>query len=269
MTNQTTDNPLLTALKARLPGETFRLPSQGLFYDNGELSDDVKNGEVHVFPLTALDEILLKTPDKLMSGNAIVEVFSRCVPQIKKPMELLAKDIDYLLMCLRLISYGETVDITYTHTCEGAKERTYTVELRPLISRTKPIDPTSVGSSNTIMLPSQQTVVIRPPLYGSIMRLYIGTFEMQRMSEDEQFKAGQEQLLDIVTDTIQSVDGIKDRAQIREWIRALPAGWMEDISNATHAISEWGPSSSWSTTCKDCGEEITIDIPLNPIAFFS
>ena len=56
---------------------------------------------------------------------------------------------------------------------------------------------------------------------------------------------------------------------IREWIRELPAGWLDQISTATQAFSTWGPSSAWTTTCKDCGKEITIEIPLNPIAFFS
>lgn len=264
-----TVNPLVTALKARLPGETFRLPSQGLFYTNGELSEDVKDGEVHVFPLTALDEILLKTPDKLMSGTAITEVFSRCVPQIKKPMELLSKDVDYLLMCLRLISYGETVDVVYTHDCEGAKERTYSVELRPLVAKTRPVDPTTIGTNYTLTLPSNQVVILRPPVYGSVLNLYLTSFEMQRMSSEEQFKVGQEQLLSIVADTISTVDGYSDRNMIREWIRELPAGWLDQISTATQAFSTWGPSSAWTTTCKDCGKEITIEIPLNPIAFFS
>ncbi len=270
MTDQTqTANPLITALKARLPGETFRLPSQGLFYTDGELSEDVKDGEVHVFPLTALDEILLKTPDKLMSGTAITEVFARCVPQVKKPMALLSKDIDYLLMCLRLISYGETVDIIYTHDCEGAKERTYSVELRPLVAKTKPIDPTTIGTNYVITLPSDQQVTLRPPLYGSVLNLYLTSFEMQRMSSEDHFKAGQEQLLNIVTDTISSVDGHSDRAMIREWVRELPAGWLDQISSATQTFSTWGPSTQWTTTCKDCGAEMTIEVPLNPIAFFS
>lgn len=264
-----TQNPLITTLKARLPGETFRLPSQGLFYQNGELSEDVKDGEVHVFPLTALDEILLKTPDKLMSGTAITEVFARCIPQVKKPMALLSKDIDYLLMCLRLISYGETIDIIYTHDCEDAKERNYSVELRPLVSKAKPIDPTTIGVNYTVTLPSNQVVSLRPPLYGSVLNLYLTSFEMQRMSSEDQFNAGKEQLLDIVTDTIASVDGYADRAMIREWIRELPAGWLDQISTATQTFSTWGPSSKWTTTCKDCGKEITIEIPLNPIAFFS
>ena len=93
-TEQPRSNPLLERI--RIPGETFTLPSQGIFYKNGELDDDSKNGEVYIYPMVTYDEIVLKTPDKLFSGEAITEVFQRCVPQIKKPMELLAKDVDFI-----------------------------------------------------------------------------------------------------------------------------------------------------------------------------
>ena len=262
-------NPLLQVLKARIPGETFRLPSSGLFYHNGELDEGVTNGELHVFPLTALDEIILKTPDKLLSGKAIIEVFSRCIPQIKKPMELLSKDVDYLLMCLRLISYGETLGITYKHSCENATERSYDVELRPLIAKSKPVDPTAIGTKYTIKMPSEQVVELRPSLYGGILSLYLSNFEASRLSEDEQYRYSQNQLLTIVSDTVVSVDGITNRDQIREWITQIPAGWMTQLGEVMHEMSDWGPSSEWTTICKDCGEEITIEIPLNPVAFFS
>lgn len=262
-------NPLLQTLKARIPGETFRLPSQGVFYTSGELSDDVKNGEIHVFPLTAIDEIVLKTPDKLLSGKAVDEVFARCIPQVKKPLQLLSKDVDYLLMCLRLISYGESIEVTYTHTCENAKRRNYDVALRPLISQARPIDPTSLGSKYTVKMQSDQVVELRPPLYGSILRLYLSNFEAAKLTEDEQLVETQEQMLNIITDSIISVDGHTEHEMIKEWIKAIPAGWMGQLGEVMQELSDWGPSSMWSTKCKDCGEDIVIDIPLNPVAFFS
>jgi len=88
-------NPLLT--RVEMPGSTFQLPSRGLFYDNGELRDDVEMGEVHVHPMSAFDEILMKTPDALFSGEAVHKVFLRCIPQVLQPVELLAKDVDFLL----------------------------------------------------------------------------------------------------------------------------------------------------------------------------
>ena len=116
MSDTTTNiNPLLA--RVNLPGETFKLPSGGILYDDDEISSDVKDGELHVLPMTTYDEILLRTPDLLFSGDAIKQVFNRCVPQVTNPMLLFAKDVDFLLLCLRKVTYGDEMEVPYTHTC--------------------------------------------------------------------------------------------------------------------------------------------------------
>ena len=82
------ENALLNKIK--LPGKRFRLPSLGLFYNDGELDDSVENGEIEVFSMTALDEISLRSPEFLFSGEAIERVFKRCIPEVKKALRLLA-----------------------------------------------------------------------------------------------------------------------------------------------------------------------------------
>jgi hypothetical protein len=47
------ENPLLA--KVQMPGKRFRLPSRGLFYNNGELADTVADGEIEVFAMTTVD----------------------------------------------------------------------------------------------------------------------------------------------------------------------------------------------------------------------
>ena len=56
-------NPLLERIK--LPGDSFALPSGGLFYGEGVLDPSVSNAEIHVHPMTTLDEITMKSPDLL------------------------------------------------------------------------------------------------------------------------------------------------------------------------------------------------------------
>ena len=111
------DNPLLK--KAVIPGKRFRLPSRGLFYTNGELDDSVHDGEVEVFSMATVDEITLRTPEFLFTGEAIEKVFNRCIPEIKQPLKLLSQDVDYLLTCLRIVSYGDILPInTRCSVCE-------------------------------------------------------------------------------------------------------------------------------------------------------
>ena len=80
-------NPLLQ--RVRMPGQRFTLPSGGLFYNNGELDPSCVNGELEVQPMTMVDDLVLKTPDKILNGDGMVEVIQRCVPQVLKPWELL------------------------------------------------------------------------------------------------------------------------------------------------------------------------------------
>lgn len=115
------DNPLLK--KIQLPGKRFRLPSRGLFYTDGEIAETVKDGELEIFSMTTIDEVTLRSPEFLFSGEAIERVFKRCIPDVKKPLKLLSKDVDFLLACLRIVSYGSVYNInTRCPECEALQQ---------------------------------------------------------------------------------------------------------------------------------------------------
>lgn len=256
-------NPLLARLQ--IPGETFRLPSQGLFYTNGELSDEVKNGEVHVYPMTAYDEIVFKTPDMLLSGKAVDEVFKRCIPQVLQPKNLLSKDIDYLITCLRVITYGPTITLTYTHSCENAKQREYEVSLQDILRKAKAIDPTALASTYTTTLDNGQVVQLKPTTFNTILELN----QNLGKEDDNAITAVRDNMLKILVDMIEQVDGIKDKALISEWVAALPAGWIRFLSEAIDKVSDWGVEFKADAVCKDCNQPITMPFSANPVSFFS
>ena len=130
--NQT--NPLLA--KIQLPGKIFQLPSKGFFYDK-ELMSSVSDAEVHVHAMTALDEISMKNPDMLFSGKALEDVCKSSVPDIASPIDLLAKDVDALLIFLRIVSYGQYFDVEFQHNCENSKLNTYTFDLEKIVQNIK------------------------------------------------------------------------------------------------------------------------------------
>jgi hypothetical protein len=256
-------NPLLDRI--RLPGETFKLPSLALFYKNGELDDSVVDGEIHVFPMTTIDEIILKTPDRLLDGKAIYEVFSRCIPQVKNAGALLSKDVDYLLACLRLVTYGPEMEINFTHTCENAKENSYMVAIRPLLQKAKPIDPTTVGSSFKHILPNGQVVKFRPPLFASVIQLSQAIdFAPSDISSEEYGKL----VIRTLANMIESVDEITDPELIFDWLVALSSGWVRGISDAVKDVSDWGVNFKTPLVCKDCGKPVEVEISTNPLTFF-
>lgn len=252
-------NPLLD--RARLPGQTFGLPSKGIFYTNGELSPGIKDGEVHVYPMTALDEIIIRSPDKLYSGDAIVEVFNRCIPDILKPKELFAKDIDFLMVCLRKVSYGDEFEIKYTHDCENAKEHSYIIPMDPFIRNAKVLDPTTVQGKFTIELDNEQKVRLHPIKYKDVL-------DIVQASDSESTEDTQDRVIQTLLGIIESVDDITDKGMIKEWINAIPVGWAHKISDAIDDTSDWGPAFTYTITCKDCGKEVKIDAPMNPVSFF-
>ena len=256
-----TINPLME--KIRMPGQTYQIPSQGLFYNNGELDDTVENGEVHVYPMTTIDEIVIRTPDMLFSGDSIEQVFRRCIPSVLKPKELFAKDVDFLMVCLRQVSYGEQFEVSHTHDCKDAKSNDYMIMMKQFITNTKQIDPTTIQQVFHVPLDNGQVVDLLPIKYTNLIKI------MQVFEEDITPEMQQDRMIDTLSSIIKTVDGISDKPMIEEWLAGIPIKWAKQLSNAIDATTDWGPDFTTKVKCKDCGKQMEITIPMNPVSFFT
>lgn len=256
-------NPLMSAIK--LPGRIFQLPSRGIFYKNGELADDVKNGEVHVMPMSALAEIHMKNPDQLFSGHAIETVFQECVVGINKPGSLLSKDVDAVMMFLRTVTYGPTYEFTAVHNCEHAKNHSYIADVDTCINETKMIDPTIIESLYKIELPSGQVVRLEPSRYSQVIELLKANEGKEKITVDD-MKAN---LIMMLTSVVVRVDDVTDPKHIKEWLSKIPSPWVNRIAEKIESINDWGPVMRWSGKCRDCNEEFEIELPINPVSFFT
>ena len=103
------NNPLETYF--RQPSIYITLPSGGTFWPEGSI-DMGDNNEIAVYPMTARDEIIMKTPDALLSGKSTVEVIKSCCPQIKDPWMMPTLDLDTVLIAIRIASYGEQMAVS-------------------------------------------------------------------------------------------------------------------------------------------------------------
>jgi len=258
-------NPLISAL--RIPGETFRLPSQGLFYEEGVFDESVKNGEIEIYPMTTIDEIIISTPDKLLSGKAISEIFQHCIPQIKNAYKLLAKDVDYLMVCLRMVSFGQFMEVVYTHNCKNAKEHTYNVDLQAMIRAAKSIDPTLFTQEYTCTISNGQKVTLKPMAYGELIELYQNTMVQKTDTTDE--LEAEKMIVDTLVSVIKDVNGVTEKEFIREWARKISLGQKKQIQEAMHAVSEWGVDMKSPQICKDCKKEVELRVSANPVNFFT
>ena len=258
---EATSNPLMTKLK--LPGRTFQLPSRAALYRNGEVSN--QEGEIHVHALSAIAEISLKNPDLLFNGKAIEQVFAECVPEIKKATELYGRDIDAIMYYLRLVTYGPQFQINVKHTCDNAKEHSYLVDLEAQIQKMRQLDPTTAAEKFTATMPNGQVVKVHPIKFSHMIHLFQMNVGKTEFTPEDQKK----NLVYNLTNVIESVDDITDKGLIEEWVRATSTPYQNRITEAIERTNEWGPVNTVDLKCKDCNEQVTVELPLNPISFFT
>jgi len=256
-------NTLLANIK--LPGRMFQLPSRGCIYHNGELDASVKNGELHIYPMSTMAEISIKNPDMLFNGTAFQEVFAECVPGVLKPLELAARDIDAIMYFLRVVTYGPHFVIEVAHTCSEAKNHSYIVNLDNQIAEMRFLDPTTPERDWKTILPNGQKVKVGPIRYVHLIELFQANLNKAEYTVDDLKKNAILNLANL----IQEVDGITDKSQITEWVKSIPSPWANRIAETSELTNTWGTSSIVNVGCKDCGETMKVELPLNPVAFFT
>ena len=266
-------NPLLQSIK--LPGDTVRIPSRGAFYTGNELASHVKNGEVHVYPMRAIDEITMRSPDKLLSGDAVREVFAHCIPDIITVDQLFAKDVDFLMIALRRVTYGAEYEFNHVHDCEDAQKHSYVVDINQFMSATHELDPVHFNSLHNYVVPGTgQIVQFQPLRYSDIIAIMDASVENTTTERKPSLmpttdKYGKERkFFQSLLATINNVDGISDKDNIVEWLSNLPAPEVRRLIEQLDKLQEWGPKYDTTIKCKDCGADVEISVPVNPLHFF-
>lgn len=257
-------NSLLQKLKV-IPPEIYRIPSGSLLYTNDEIDAGVVNGEIEFYTYSALDELDLKSPDLLLDGRAITRVVSRCAPAIHKPLELFSKDLDFVMLALHKVSYGDEFQISQEHNCENAKEHSYVVSLSSVMAQTKSIDPTTLSKLYSIKLGTGATsynVNLRPLRAKHALDL-IQSYDKQETEEERR-----KNLFAVFMFSISDVDGVTDVESVLEWLQQIPIKWIEQINKRIEEISNWGVPHTAEVICKDCNQPMRVNVNVNPLTFF-
>ena len=164
-------NPLSAYFRA--PKLYTQIPSGGKYYtpDIVEMPD---TGELPVFAMTSKDEMIMKNPDALLNGEAVVQVIQSCIPNIKNAWAVPSIDIDAILIAIRLATYGEIMEMSIT--VPGIEEeRSFELDLRTLLDTL-----TSQQFENLIQMDGY-TVEIAPLTYKEFTETAMKTFEEQRL----------------------------------------------------------------------------------------
>ena len=114
------ENPLI--MYNRRPPTYVSLPSGGKHYAiPPKLTVD---GELAVYPLTAKQELLLKSPDSLLNGESMFQVLKHVAPDIQDPYQVPLCDLEAILIAMRLVSYGPSLDVDLS--CPRCKQNNVT-----------------------------------------------------------------------------------------------------------------------------------------------
>jgi len=272
------DDPL--AKYYRVPGVHVRLPSNGAFMPPGSVKFTI-NSEVPVYPMRAADELLLKSPDALMSGFAIEELLKSCVPAIKMPRLVSGADLDVLLLAIRTATYGEMLELEpRCPTCGVVTE--IQVNMGTIVATTTPIP-----AENPVRLSDEIVVFLRPYNMENVTRMGMISFEesrkVQAVEEAESDKrmlqlnqsmqrvvtAGLDALASCVQRIIIKEGEVYDPVAIRRFIDNISKGWTDKMQAKLDELNGLGMNKRYPVTCSGCGQEWQPEIEFNPSTFFA
>lgn len=243
-------NPLSSIM--RQPKIYIRLPSQGNYWAEDSLDASV-TGEYPVFSMTAKDELLLKIPDALMNGQAIVDVIQHCMPNIKNAWEVPNIDLDVILIAIRIATYGEKMKIPLIY--EGKEfDQEYELDLRYLMAQLSE----QITWDDTVKIDDSLILHVKPIPYKEITKTSIQTFETQRilqladdksLSDDEKsriFKDAFKKLNDLTVGIInrtvfkiESVQGVIDNLEfIQEFMENADKEIFDRVRNHIEKLKD-------------------------------
>ena len=166
------NNPLVNFM--RQPKIYINLPSGGEYWAPGSI-ELTETGEFPVFSMTARDELMFKTPDALMNGQAIVDVIQSCMPNVKNAWACPTIDLDTILIAIRLATYGEKMPFKHKVPVID-EELEYEIDLRMLLDqqqRNQWVD--------QIMITPELVIYVRPLTYKHLTQTNLKSFETNRI----------------------------------------------------------------------------------------
>ena len=279
-----TNNPLAGFFRS--PKLYTKIPSLGRFYTE-DVVDMPDNGELAIYPMTAKDEVIMKNPDALLNGEAVVQVILSCVPQVKQPRKMISNDIEALLVAIQGASRGDDVDVMAKCPVCGEECKAIASVESALETMTLLEDTYSFKTAQGL------EIVLRPFSYESTIKAGITNFKSTRSlqsvaeisDELEQLKAFNESFtyiaamnFELIVDSVASISGLDpstgeeftvyDRAQIKEFLENCETSIGRSIENEIQEINKIGVNKKVQLECDKHGP-FDQDVGFDPVNFFT
>jgi hypothetical protein len=279
-------NPLSAFM--RQPKIYIRLPSGGNYWPEGSI-EIPETGELPVYSMTAKDELMLKVPDALMNGQAIVDVIQHCIPAIKNAWVTPNIDLDIILIAIRLATYGEMM--TTPVKFGDDLELEYQMDLRVLMDQLM----NQITWNPIVPITDELTVFVRPLNYRQLSSAALKTFETQKImqvvnddkiSEDDKIKLFKESFkkltdttLGTISDSISKIESAsgstEDPTFIKEFVDNIDKEMFNVIQSHLENLKDVNAIKPMTVTVTDemrekgiTGDTIEVPITFDPSTFF-
>lgn len=279
------DNPLNKYF--RRPALWVRLPTGGRWYHNGEVKLN-DSGEVQIYGLSAVDDIMLNTPDALLNGHALETVIRNCVPEIRDVREVLTPDLDAIYLGIKAATNNGKFEIERKcPKCEH--DNTFDVQCAHLLDRMSYVE----DGDTSIEIDSKLVVHIKPYDFNMRSLLIHRQFEEQRIlaeveketSELDEFKKAEmmaqsiERIarltFELVSRTITSIEiidaarsSVTNRDHINEWLVNVDKSTADAVIDAVNRLNLIGPPKSLQIQCQSCHHAWEEGLNFDPVLFF-
>lgn len=268
----------------RVPKIYVKLPSRGQFYPDDLMTTSI-NDEVGVCALTARDQILLKTPDAMLNGEALRQVIVSCVPTLKDALILVEPDINTLAVAIKIATNGPNMDLELDCPSCQAKNN-YQINLQNLLDNQSYID-----ENVNLEIADGLTIQLRPYNFEQRHLQILNELERAQASriletdnnigENEKLIRLSKQVADmtdrtfalvsksVISITITATNEIVTQTEwINSYLQGLTKLQADSIFDKLREINEIGIQTGYDFTCNQCNHEWHQQLDLDPTSFF-
>jgi hypothetical protein len=230
----------------RQPKIYVSLPSQGIFNAPGTINGDPS--QLAVSAMTGMDEVIIKTPDALFTGEASVKVIESCCPGIKNAWDLSSLDTDLMFVAIRIATYGN--NMTVSNNCIKCETPTeYELNLNAVIEHFA-----KCKFENTVHL-KELVVKIRPLTYKQQTDYNLQVYELQKQVR---------QTSDIADPVEQQIELNRVWEELAKLQLVLNASSIDSVQTPDQTVTERSFIEEWLANCeKEITQKIAEVININ------
>ncbi len=269
----------------RQPVLHIKLPSNGKYWPTGSINLPV-TGELPIYPLSAKDEIMLKSPDALLNGAGVVSAIQSCVPNISDAWSMPSIDTDAILIAMRIASFGNSlpVDATCLH-CDT--RQSFAINLNTVAGSI----PAATSTFDEVFTVDGLRIKFKPLTYFKTNTASLIAFEQGKMASiaadeslplDDRKKHYSHHLNTLIdlniqtfadsTEYILTEDGIRvtQPAFLLEFYQSIPRKLVSEIREIYETLLNNSSLQPVTVTCEheDCGKDFKIRLTFDYSNFF-